>query len=41
MSVSNVAIICPACGKRTRVGQRFEPDGTKVRICRKCEADLT
>ncbi len=41
MSASNVAIICPACGQRTRVGHRFEPDGTKVRICRKCEADLT
>ena len=37
---SNVAIICNSCGKRTRVGHRFEADGTKVRICRKCEGDL-
>jgi large subunit ribosomal protein L24 len=38
--VANVAIICGSCGKRTRVGHRFEPDGTKVRICRKCGGDL-
>ena len=40
MPVSNVAIVCPSCGKPTRVGYRFEPDGTKVRICRKCEGDI-
>jgi len=40
MAVSNVAIICPSCSKPTRIGYRFEPDGTKVRICRKCEGDL-
>jgi large subunit ribosomal protein L24 len=40
LDASNVAIVCPACGKPTRVGHRFEPDGTKVRICRKCEGDL-
>jgi large subunit ribosomal protein L24 len=39
--VSRVAIVCPGCGKATRVGHRFEPDGTKVRICRKCEGDLS
>jgi large subunit ribosomal protein L24 len=39
--VSSVAIVCPACGKPTRVGHRFERDGTKVRICRKCEGDLS
>ena len=37
---SNVAIVCPSCGKPTRVGYRFEPDGTKVRICRKCGGDI-
>ena len=40
MQVSNVAIVCPSCGKPTRIGFRFEPDGTKVRICRKCEGDI-
>jgi large subunit ribosomal protein L24 len=41
IDVSNVAIICSSCGKPTRVGHRFEPDGTKIRICRKCGGDLT
>jgi large subunit ribosomal protein L24 len=40
MRVDNVAIICTSCGKPTRIGYRFEDDGTKVRICRKCEGDL-
>jgi large subunit ribosomal protein L24 len=40
IQVANVAIICNGCGKPTRVGYRFEPDGTKVRVCRKCEGDL-
>jgi large subunit ribosomal protein L24 len=39
--VANVAIVCSSCGKPTRIGYRFEADGTKVRICRKCEGDLT
>ena len=38
--VANVAVVCASCGKPTRVGYRFEADGTKVRICRKCEGDL-
>jgi large subunit ribosomal protein L24 len=33
---SNVQILCPECGKMTRVGQRLQGD-RKVRICRKCE----
>jgi large subunit ribosomal protein L24 len=40
MPVENVAIICPACSAPTRVGFRFDNDGTKVRICRKCGGDL-
>ncbi|MCU1455948.1 MAG: rplX [Actinomycetia bacterium] len=37
--VSTVAILCPKCGP-TRIGYRFEADGTKVRVCRKCGGDL-
>lgn len=40
IQVSNVAVVCPSCHKATRVGYRFEPDGSKRRVCRKCEADL-
>jgi len=39
LHVSNVAILCDNCGP-TRIGYRFEPDGTKVRICRRCGGDL-
>ena len=38
--VANVAIVCGSCGRPTRVGHRFDPDGTKVRVCRKCGGDL-
>jgi large subunit ribosomal protein L24 len=37
--VANVAILCSSCGP-TRVGYRFDPDGTKVRVCKKCGSDL-
>ncbi len=37
--VANVAIICSSCGP-TRIGYRFDPDGTKIRVCKKCGGDL-
>jgi large subunit ribosomal protein L24 len=40
IDISNVQIVCGSCGKPTRVGHRTDADGHKVRICRKCEADL-
>jgi large subunit ribosomal protein L24 len=40
LRVENVAVICPSCGKASRVGYRFDDDGTKVRVCRKCGGDL-
>ena len=36
---AKVALICPGCKRPTRIGYRFDGD-TKVRICRKCEADV-
>jgi len=41
IDASNVAIVCGSCGKPTRIGHRMEPNGTKVRVCRKCEGDLS
>jgi large subunit ribosomal protein L24 len=35
-----VALVCRACNQPTRIGYRFEADGEKVRVCRKCGADL-
>jgi large subunit ribosomal protein L24 len=37
--ISNLALLCPSCGK-TRVGYRFDPDGTKFRVCKKCGKDV-
>ena len=37
LHASNVQLVCPECGKATRVGRRVLADGRKVRICRKCE----
>lgn len=38
--LSNVSLVCPTCGKATRVGYRVREDGFKVRVCRKCNADI-
>lgn len=35
--VSNVQLICPSCGEKTRIGADFMDDGTKVRVCKKCD----
>ena len=35
IDVSNVQVICPKCGKRTRVGYKIDKD-VKSRICKKC-----
>ena len=37
IDVSDVALVCPRCDRPTRVGYRLMPDGTKMRVCRKCE----
>ena len=36
LHVSNVMLVCPGCGKHTRVGHTALPNGTKVRTCRRC-----
>ena len=39
IDASNVMVICPACGKATRVAHKIV-DGKNVRICKKCGAGL-
>lgn len=36
LSISNVALMCDACAKPTRVGYRYTEDGKKLRFCKKC-----
>jgi large subunit ribosomal protein L24 len=40
LDMSNVMLVCPSCDKRTRVGYRLREDGHKVRVCKKCNADI-
>lgn len=37
---SKVAIICPKCGKTTRIGFTIEGK-TKIRICKKCKGRMS
>jgi large subunit ribosomal protein L24 len=39
INVSNVQMICPKCGKATRIGYKIEKDN-KQRICKKCNQDI-
>lgn len=36
---SKVQVVCPKCGKATRVGYSVEKD-EKVRVCKKCGAQI-
>jgi large subunit ribosomal protein L24 len=42
IDVSNVMVVCPACGQPTRVGFRLLDGGGKVRSCRRanCGKDI-
>ena len=37
--VSKVQLVCPKCGKGTRVAHKIA-DGKKTRVCKKCGAEL-
>jgi large subunit ribosomal protein L24 len=39
ISISNVKLICPKCGKATRVGFKIL-EKNKVRICKKCGQEI-
>ena len=43
--VSNVQVVCPSCGKPSRIGhRRSEPDTNgkthSVRVCKRCNGDI-
>jgi len=38
VSVSNVLLICEACGAAARLGARYLDNGSKERYCKKCGA---
>ena len=39
IDASNAQIVCPKCGKTTRIGAK-EVEGKKVRMCKKCKAEM-
>ena len=36
LNASKLMLVCPNCGKATRVGHAFLDGGKKVRVCKKC-----
>lgn len=38
--LSNVMLVCTSCNETTRVGYRLREDGHKVRLCKKCQAEI-
>lgn len=40
ISASNATIVCPSCSKKTRIAKKVESKGKKVRVCKKCDAEL-
>ncbi|HEX2140913.1 MAG TPA: 50S ribosomal protein L24 [Candidatus Limnocylindria bacterium] len=38
--VSNVQVVCPRCGKATRIGHQRLENGRTVRVCKHCGEQL-
>jgi len=38
--VSNLMLVCPKCTKTVRAGKRIMEDGSKVRVCKKCNETI-
>ena len=39
--VSKVMVVCPKCGKPTRIGIKYQDNGDKARVCKKCGAVIS
>lgn len=40
IDVSNVMLVCPECAGTVRTGNKVLEDGSKVRVCKKCQATI-
>ena len=40
IDASNVMLVCSKCNKATRIAFMIQPDGKKVRVCKKCAAQI-
>jgi large subunit ribosomal protein L24 len=40
IDVSKVMLVCPSCQERTRAGYTMIEGGRKMRVCKKCKAQI-
>ena len=40
MYACKVQLVCPKCGKATRIGHKILEDGSKVRVCKSCGEEI-
>jgi large subunit ribosomal protein L24 len=40
IALAKLQVVCPSCGKPTRIGSHRDKDGTRSRVCKNCEAEL-
>lgn len=40
LPMGNVSLLCPSCGKQTRVKFEVDKNGDKTRICAKCKKTI-
>ncbi len=40
IAASNIMLYCPDCRGGVRVGRKIKTDGSKVRVCKKCNAEM-
>jgi large subunit ribosomal protein L24 len=41
IQVANLKVICPECGKPSRLGRKRLDDGRGVRVCKQCDANFS
>jgi large subunit ribosomal protein L24 len=41
LDISNVRLFCQSCNQGTRVGYKYNEDGSKERFCKKCDARIS
>ena len=40
ISLGKLQVVCPSCGKPTRIGTTTTGDGERSRVCKNCESEL-
>ena len=40
MYACKVQLVCPKCGKATRIAHKILEDGSKVRVCKNCSEEI-